>query len=566
MKPFGASEEKRKEKLAALQKKEEEDLTQILAQKYKIPYLNLSRITIDIDSLKIVPEKDAGDAGLAIIQSVGKKLKIAVKNPTLPDTQKLLRSLEEKQYTYTLFLVSIASLKRAWERYQEIPSETTTSQGIIDISEKRIKEFSESLSDITDFKELLKLAVTKKISIKASEVLEIILAGALKLEASDIHLEPEEQKVMLRLRLDGVLREVRDVEHAIYKLLLSRIKLISELKLNIHDRSQDGRFTIRAQNTDIEVRTSVLPGPYGESTVLRLLHPKTIALTLENLGMQPLVYQMMERELKKPNGMVLTTGPTGSGKTTTLYAFIKKIQSPGTKIITIENPIEYHIEGITQTQVTPSGDYTFAKGLSAILRQDPDIILVGEIRDFETAETAMHAALTGHLVFSTLHTNNAPGTIPRLIDIGVKPNIIAPAINIAMAQRLVRRLCENCKRKDTPTKKEQAAIETALKSMPALYKKEVMKKMTTASNTIEVFRATGCNACNNIGYKGRIGIFEAFLIDDAIEKLILENPSEAEIRKEAKRQGMLTLLEDGVLKVLKGMTSMEELERVAGEE
>ncbi|MFC1595060.1 GspE/PulE family protein [Patescibacteria group bacterium] len=547
-------EEKQKAQLKEIYKREAEDLAKILADKYKIPYLNLVRITINLDYLKLISEKEARETGCAIIQGTGKKLKIVVKNPELQKTKNLLSELENKNYTYELFLASIPSLEHAWSRYKEVEETSKFDAGVITVTEKSKKE----VSTITSFGEFLKQSTAQKGSIKATEILEIILSGGFGLEASDIHIEPEENDVAVRIRLDGVLHEISKFSHEIFKLLASRIKLVSGLKINIRNRAQDGRFTIRTKGVDVEVRVSLLPGNYGESIVMRLLHPKTIGLTLEKLGMQQPVYQMLEKELKKPNGMILTTGPTGSGKTTTLYAFIRKLKSPGIKIITLENPIEYHIKGITQTQVKPAGDYSFEKGLAAILRQDPDVILVGEIRNIETAGTAMHAALTGHLVFSTLHTNNAPATIPRLIDIGIKPNIIAPAINVAMAQRLLRKLCE-CRKQEKATEKEKNIIENILKDLPKEYKKPNL-------DNLSIFKAVGCKKCSNIGYKGRVGIYEVFLINDEIENLILKIPSEADIRAAAKQQGMLTFRQDGILKLLEGITSIEEFERVAGGE
>src|SRR3989338_3034454 len=252
---------------------------------------------------------------------------------------------------------------------------------------------------------------------QTSRLLEVFIAGALALDASDIHLEPEEKNIRLRLRLDGVLQELVSLEYDVYKFVVSRVKLISGLKLNVQKEAQDGRFSIKFGETEIEVRTSVIPGSYGETIVLRILNPETISVPLEELGMESKLLAIMERQIKKPNGMILNTGPTGSGKTTTLYAFLKKVKTPEIKIITIEDPIEYHLPGITQKQVDKAKKYTFASGLSAGLRQDPDVIMVGEIRDEETAQTATNAALTGHLVLSTLHTNNASGTIPRLIDL-----------------------------------------------------------------------------------------------------------------------------------------------------
>ena len=283
--------------------------------------------------------------------------------------------------------------------------------------------------------------------------------------------------------------------------------------------------------------------------------PKTINITFDKLGMQPPVYKIMQNELKKPNGMILTTGPTGSGKTTTLYAFLKTVSSPEVKVITIEDPIEYHLPHITQTQIDPPKGYDFSNGLRSILRQDPDIILVGEIRDLETAGIAMHAALTGHLVFSTLHTNDAAGTIPRLIDLGVKTNIISPALNVVIAQRLVRLLCKECKREVKPNDQEKKMIEKEIKNLPQTYKKPPLKDF-------KIWEAIGCEACNMTGFRGRIGIFEAFLIDNEMERMIIKNPPKADIEEAAGHQGMATMYQDGVLKVLAGATSFEELNRV----
>ncbi|OGZ98830.1 MAG: hypothetical protein A3C07_00635 [Candidatus Sungbacteria bacterium RIFCSPHIGHO2_02_FULL_47_11] len=430
-----------------------------------------------------------------------------------------------------------------------------TETGTVQVSHERLEALRKELVALGDIKERVKGAFYAK----TTEELEIILAGALSVEASDVHLEPHADSVRLRFRMDGVLHDIIEIPIKIYMLMLSRIKLVSELKLNVHDRAQDGRFTIKTGGAEIEVRTSVLPGPAGENIVLRVLNPKTIGVSFSNLGMQPWTVATMESELKKPNGMILTTGPTGSGKTTTLYAFIQKIISQEIKIITIEDPIEYHIVGLEQTQVDAEKGYDFANGLRSIVRQDPDIILVGEIRDFDTAETAMHAALTGHLVFSTLHTNDAAGTIPRLLDLGVQPAIIAPAINAALAQRLVRRLCNECKIKQHLTASQTQEMKKALAAFP---------KVTTVPDekswTVFQTPKKSCGSCSGIGYKGRIGIFEIILIDERIEALILKRPAETEIKKEAATQGQTTMRQDGLLKVLAGITDLAELERVIG--
>lgn len=529
------------ELIKELQKKEEEELTKILSQKYGIPYLNLERTTVELDALKIISEKEARENEIAVVQSVGKKLQVAVADPQKTGTKKVLEQLKKQNYEAKLYFVSKSGLSKVFFKYKEIPPFEEIKPGVVEI--KLVEELG--INDIykkieSEFKNI-------------TSVIDTLFSCAIGTEASDIHLEPQEKDAKIRLRLDGVLHDLGIIPTEIFNLLLSRIKLLSEVKLNIHDKPQDGRFTIKIAKTNmsIEARTSVLPGPYGESIAIRILLPQNIEMKIENLGMQRAVLQLVERELKKPNGMMVTTGPTGSGKTTTLYAFLKKIASSEIKVITIEDPIEYHLAGITQTQIDPDKGYDFANGLKSILRQDPDIILVGEIRDLETASIAMHAALTGHLVFSTLHTNNAAGTIPRLIDLGVKPNIIAPAINIAIAQRLVRKLCEHCKKEYEPKKEEEKILRDNLKDVP---------------QKLKIYKARECQKCNFTGYKGRIGIFEAFLVDDKIERLILKNPPEANIKEAALKQGMVTIFQDGLLKVLKGITSFEELNRVVSED
>ena len=548
-----------KEKMGLLHKREEEDLTQLLAQKYKIPYLNLLRAGIDLEALKTITEDSARNSGIAVIKAAGKKLQLAVKNPNLDKVKEAVDELRRSGYEPQLFLVSMASLEHAWSRYKEISAEGEVTSNIINISKGDLADFRSKTKNVRDFSRLITQKITAGATRRVTDLLDLILAGSFELVVSDIHVEPAEKEVHMRVRLDGVLQDITTFGHEIHKMLLSRLKLVCELKLNVHERSQDGRFTIRADAVDVEVRVSILPSPYGESIVMRILHPRAISATYEDLGMEAPLRALIEKELQKPNGMIITTGPTGSGKTTTLYAFIKKLNEPGVKIITIEDPIEYHIAGITQTQTNREAGYTFETGLAAIVRQDPDIVLVGEMRNRETAEIGMQASLTGHLVFSTLHTNNAPGTIPRLIDLGVPPNIIAPAINVAIAQRLVRVLCVHCKQKIKPPKEQLEVITQLVSTLPPAYAyvQEIFKKM-------EVFQAGACELCNDTGYKGRIGLFEAFLIDDSMEELILKNPSEAAVREAAMKQGMVTLQQEGAIKILSGKTSFDEVNRMVG--
>jgi type II secretory ATPase GspE/PulE/Tfp pilus assembly ATPase PilB-like protein len=382
------------------------------------------------------------------------------------------------------------------------------------------------------------------------------LFSAINLDASDIHVEPQESEARLRIRLDGILQDVVFFDHNVYHHLLSRLKLLSKLKLNITDKPQDGRFTIEVGEQLIEIRTSSLPAEYGESVVMRILNPKSL-INLEDLGLRSDLYEIFEKEISKPNGMIIVTGPTGSGKTTTLYAFMKKIQNPEIKIITLEDPIEYHLKGISQTQVNPEKGYTFADGLRSIVRQDPDVILVGEIRDLDTASIALQAALTGHLVLSTLHTNDAAGTIPRLIDLGTEPSSIAPALKMAVAQRLVRKVCKACSILQAPTAKELTELKKGLKNLPKNVKAPDLDKVKVAKA-----KEGGCPACNLTGYKGRQGLFEAFLVDSEMEKFILTNPPVSAIRDLAIKKGMVTMYQSGLLDIAEGKTTFEEVARV----
>ncbi|MBI4132513.1 MAG: Flp pilus assembly complex ATPase component TadA [Candidatus Sungbacteria bacterium] len=547
-------EEKRERKLAQLLRKEEEDTVKLLAEKYRIPYVDLATVPVNIDALALVRENDARAGELAVIQKVGKKLEIAVRNPETPKTREVLDGLARERYTWDLFLVSKASLEKAWALYPRIARRGRIISGEVEVSSSRLHELRSRAKTLPDIARLLAGTQTKP----TTDILEMILAGALETDASDVHLEPQAESVRLRYRLDGVLNDVATLPTASYKFILSRIKLISEMKLNVQTRGQDGRFTIKAEGTDIEVRTSTLPGPYGENIVLRILNPTAIAIGFGALGMQPWIQEAVAQELAKPNGMILTTGPTGSGKTTTLYAFLRVVHKPGIKIITLEDPIEYHLPGVEQTQVEPEKGYDFAGGLRSIMRQDPDMILVGEIRDLETAQTAMHAALTGHLVFTTLHTNNAAGTIPRLLDLGVDPAIMAPAINVAMAQRLVRRLCSQCQKITKPSKKEAEAVQKELAALPPSVPKPKLK------TPLMLPRASGCAECNGTGYKGRTGVFEIILVDDVIEKMVFQRPSEVDLKKAMREQGQITMRQDGILKVLAGITDLAEVERVVG--
>lgn len=549
------NEGKQKRKLENLREEEEEGLAQIMSQKYGLSYVDLGVNPINIDALRTIKEADAREAEIAPFNIINKKVSLAIISPNNPKTIAIIENLKERGYLPVLFMVSHQSLQKVWDRYKDLSYSMETKGGALDIANEEIQSLVENVKSIADIKTSIEQVLAQKKSYRITRILEIILAGAISINASDIHIEPEERSVRLRYRLDGVLNDILELDHNIYSLLLSRIKLISNLKLNIRGKAQDGRFSIKLGDTEIEIRTSLLPGGYGESVVLRVLNPNAIAVSLEDLGINKKLLNIILRELKKPNGMILNTGPTGSGKTTTLYAFLKKIHSPEVKIITIENPIEYHLKGIVQTQTEEENGYTFLEGLRSALRQDPDIVMVGEIRDQETAEIAVNSALTGHLVFSTLHTNNAAGTFPRLIDLGVNPKVITSAINIAMAQRLVRKLCDKCKKKSSMTTKDSLLIKNVLASIKD-------KSFLEGLEPTNVYEAVGCIECNFTGYKGRTGIYEAVVTNEKVEEVVVSNPSEREISKAAEDQGIPDMLQDGVIKILHGITSLDELGRV----
>ena len=546
-------EQKEKELLIKVRREEEENRAKLLAEKVDFPYLNLAFIPIESDALKLIPKEKAEKTKAVIINREVKTLHLAVLNPDDKETQSLIAELQKSGHTVKIFIVSQNSLQKALSHYPPL-KETKEIIGQVEISNEALANLQKEISDIKTLQQVLE----NLFKAKASQIVEAILAGALILKASDIHFEPEKEKVRVRLRLDGILEDITNIPPLIYSLVLNRIKLLSGLKLNIHEKAQDGRFSIFSGDASVEIRTSVLPGAYGENIVMRILDPAVIKIDLEDLGIREDNLEIINQELQKPTGIILTTGPTGSGKTTTLYAFIKKILTPDIKIITIEDPVEYHIEGISQTQVEPDKDYTFENGLRSIVRQDPDVILVGEIRDYETAEIAMHAALTGHLVFSTLHTNDAVGTIPRLIDLGIRPPIIAPAINLLMAQRLLRRVCQKCAKKRLLTKEELQNFKKILNNLPPRVKLE--KELNEKTQILE---PRGCKDCHN-GYSSRIAVLELFEINDEMEDLILNSPTETQIKTAAKKAGFVTMIQDAVIKIINGVTTVEEVKRILG--
>jgi type IV pilus assembly protein PilB len=542
-------------RLGEIKRKEADDLAQLLSQQYQIPYTDLSVVPVHPEALSLLDETVVRQALVAPFNVVGKTVHVAILTPNNVHVKEVLALLREKGFKPEIYITSMHSLETAWARYKEITHGAESAVGLVEIDEKKLAELLPQLKNIQALGKLLTEQQQSNSIQNTSLILETIITGALSTKASDIHVEPEEAGVRLRLRLDGVLHVISTLSENTYHFILSRIKLLSELTLNIKNEAQNGRFTIRVNNRDIEVRTAISPGNYGENIVMRVLDPDTVSLDIEKIGIHPVILERIKKEIEKPNGLLLNTGPTGSGKSTTLYSFLKYVNSSESKIITIEDPIEYHLAGITQTQVDEK--YSFLDGLKAALRQDPDIIMVGEIRDSDTAVTAVNAALTGHLIFSTLHTNNAAGTIPRLLGLNADIKVLGDALTVMMAQRLVRKLCEKCKEEYIPDETEWALIQKAVSEIP-----ESFKQYVPDSSQKKLWRGKGCDECNNTGYKGRLGIYEVIFVDPAVEAVILTGPSERDVWTAAHDQGVPRLKGDGVIKVLSGITDLKELGRV----
>ncbi len=539
------------ERMSEMRRKEEDSLILSLAQQYGYEYVDLRGVTINPKAIRLVSEKDAHAGNLVVFETTRKRLSIAIRNPNNPNTKTVLESLKEQGYQPTIYMTSTTSLEHGWERYKDQKHGVAVKHGVLDINTDNIAQQVKKFKTPEDVSEHILDIRTINSARRISETLETVFAGAIALGASDIHIEPESADIRLRYRLDGVLYDIVDLELELYKRIISRLKLLSSMILNVKSEAQDGRFTFNLTDKSVEVRSSVIPGAAGESMVMRLLDPSVASFSMENLGLNSILHGVLTKELKRPNGLIVTTGPTGSGKTTALYAFLQEVHEEGIKIITIENPVEYKIDNIVQTQV--SDDYTFESGLRAILRQDPDVIMVGEIRDREVAETAIHAAQTGHLVFSTLHTNSAVGAFPRLIDLGVDYRMIGSSVNIILGQRLVRVLCEHCKQSHPVNQNEHDAITQVLATHP---------KPPTVPDPIIIYEAEGCEHCNQSGFKGRQGVYEAVLVDTAVEEAVIRDPREHIILEAAKPQGIPTMAEDGIEKVLNGTTSLTELQRV----
>jgi type II secretory ATPase GspE/PulE/Tfp pilus assembly ATPase PilB-like protein len=541
-----------KDKEAQIKVTEEERVAESAAAQTGVPYINLFGFPISPEAIALISEKDSVKIKAISFFYDGENIRIGTTCPDSPAVKKKMNEIcEEYHVKGKIYLISEHSYKYALDLYRMLPKLRKFITGV-EVKPEDLERFKD---DITDYKSLN----TKINEVNVSDVVTLMLATAMKVNSSDIHIEAEEAGIAVRIRVDGVLQEAAVIEKDKWKKIVSRMKLLAKVKINITKKPQDGRFSIFLADETINVRVSFLPTAFGESVVMRLLFSKSVGLPFVELGIHSVARKILEKEIKKPNGLILTTGPTGSGKTTTLYAILKKLNDSETKIITLENPIEYQLKGINQSQINQGQDYTFAKGLRSILRQDPDIVMVGEIRDLETAEISIQASLTGHLVLSTLHTNDASGVIPRLIDMGVKPYFLTPAINAVIGQRLVRKICTKCRVEHVLTEEDREKVEKILAVISPKAEVDIPNKIP------KIYKAgEGCPECSGIGYKGRIGIYEVFTMTDNIKELTSKNAPAFKILQQAIENGMLTMLQDGVLKTIEGVTSLEEVYRVIG--
>lgn len=523
-----------------------EKQSQEKAKLHGLPYIDLILFPVDLKTIALIPKDEAVTGNVVSFFREHNELKIGVIDPENVSAKTTIARLQ-KDFHVDIYVISAHSFEKTLSFYSKIVTpKAEAHEGVLSPNTLNVDVATKLLKDT---------AWQKKTS--ASEVLGTIFGLAMVLEASDIHLEPDEESIRLRCRVDGVLQDLAHLDRSLHNSLISRIKLQANLKLNIVTTPQDGRLTAMWGEQPVDIRVSVLPSAFGESVVMRLLGVGAASLRLSSLGFQGKAEKVIRRQLDKPNGAILTTGPTGSGKTTTLYAFLSELNKPGVKIITLEDPVEYKISGIQQTPIDSRAKLTFASGLRSILRQDPDVVMVGEIRDQETAETALQAALTGHVVLSTLHTNDAAGAVPRLFSMGVKPFVIAPAINVVIAQRLVRRLCQYCRRP------AQLPSELIQKVKESLNKIPVLAELPVASEP-KFSHSPGCQKCGGLGYKGRIGVYEVLEVTDNMRELILKEASLLQMYNLAVQEGMATMQQDGIVKASLGLTDIEEVVRVTG--
>jgi type II secretory ATPase GspE/PulE/Tfp pilus assembly ATPase PilB-like protein len=544
-----SSAEKLEEKMGDIRLREIEQLTQQRASAFGLEYINLKGFPIAPEALSLITRAESEALKSVVFLYANDQIRIGTTQPGKEVEMLAQRLAKERDTGVQIYYISEESLKAAIKLYEALPETREVIYGVR-IDDKALEKYATEITDLKKLRETIS-------KVSTTDVITLVIGAALRVDASDIHVEAEESDIKIRFRIDGDLHDAATLPRDAWHQVISRLKLLAGAKMNIEDVPQDGRITIYLTNEKIDIRVSFLPTAFGESVVMRLLRPKSISLEFEQLGIRGRSWERLKREIERPNGMIVTTGPTGSGKTTTLYAILKKLNTEDVKIITLEEPIEYKLSGINQSQVDYSKDYTFAKGLRSILRQDPDVVMVGEIRDLETAEIAIQAALTGHLVITTIHTNSAAGAIPRFLSMGVKPFLLAPAINCIIGQRLVKRINPEVKMPIELEPSVLAQIKAELAKIPA----DVLKESNV---NLEKLQFYGPKEGAEQPYKGRVGIYEIFSMTKEIETRILSGDiSEYDMLEIAQKQGMITMAQDGLLKALDGLTTVDEVLRAA---
>ncbi|MEK7665007.1 MAG: GspE/PulE family protein [Patescibacteria group bacterium] len=529
----------------------EDSLFQLKSEIFKIPLKKIRPEEIHLDVLKLIPEDVAINYKMVSLEKRGDIIEIGMVYPEDISAKNALRFLaNQEKFNYEVFLIKFSDLESFLKQHRTLNLET----------DKALEELKKEKEEISKtFEEKLSLRIMAEDAPIIKMVL-VILRHAIENNASDIHIEPSKDKLNIRFRLDGILHRNLFLPKSVHLSIVARIKILSGLKIDENRVPQDGRFSTNVNNKELDFRVATFPTLYGEKVEIRVLGSEEETTSFDKLGLAGKSLELINEAIKRPFGLILFAGPTGSGKTTTQYAILRTLNKESVNIVTVEDPIEYSIAGINQSQVKPEIGYTFASGLRQILRQDPNIIMVGEIRDEETANLVINAALTGHVVLSTLHANSSIGVIPRLIDMGIRPFLIPSTLRIIISQRLIRTLCPHCKTKIRPSEKTKDYILERIKNMPSPAGKNLKLE-----DTFFIYKAKGCDKCKSSGYMGRIGLFEVLYMTDELAKLISENPSESSIFKIAQKQGMLTMEQEGVIKVIKGETSVEEIVRVTEE-
>ena len=531
---------------------DEKKLSQIKSELFKLPVKIFSKTEIVPQNiLNLIPEDTARHYGFIAFKREDNILDVGMVYPNDTKAQEAVKFIVERlNLELKVSIIIPSDFKNILKQYQTFAKEF----------DNLLQDFQKKFSDVKKKKSPFKLVDLESTAGAVAEEAPIIklfasiLKYAVRARASDIHIEPERNKLRVRFRVDGNLSSSLSLPSSIHQAIITRVKIMTNLKIDETRLPQDGRFFTIIDDKEIDFRVSTFPTALGEKIAIRILDPTSGLKSIHELGLEGRNFEILQNEILKPYGMILITGPTGSGKTTTLYAIMQILNQDKVNIVSLEDPVEYTMEGINQSQVLPEIGYTFARGLRHIVRQDPDIIMVGEIRDNETAELATHSALTGHLVLSTLHTNNAIGVIPRLMDLGIDSFLIPPSLNLMIAQRLVRKLCPDCKERVVASEREQQIIDEVLASLP----KEDRERLSY-QRPYYIYKSKGCATCNKKGYLGRVGIFEILKMTFELEQIILSQPSQEKLLAEAKRQGMITLQQDGIIKVLEGMISLEEV-------